>query len=49
MCMEVVYVCVCLTGISRQPDSVTDMENRLRSGDCVSHILTHFQSVVSFR
>lgn len=49
MCMEVVNVrvctcgvCVCVMGISRHPDAVTDMENRLCSGDFVSHILTHF-------
>lgn len=44
-----IWMCLCLRGLSRQPDSVTDTENRLCSGDCVSHILTHFQSVVSLR
>lgn len=38
-----------LRGISRQPDSVTDVQNTLCSGDGVSHFLTHFQSVMSFR
>lgn len=43
------WVPVFLRGTSRQADSVTDTENRLCSGDCVSHFLTHFQSAMSFR
>lgn len=46
------YVCasVRLGGTSRQPDSVTDMENRLCAlwGRCLTHSDT-LQSVVSFR
>lgn len=46
--MTAVCMHVLLGGMSRQAASPTDMENRLYSEDCVSHILTHFQSEVSF-